>query len=376
MIYFDNGATTYPKPRSVLNAVNEAVSQYSFNSGRGGYKESLKAAEKIFSVREKIVDMFSTTPDNIIFTCNCTYALNMAIKGSVKKGDHIIISSLEHNSVSRVVQKLQDDGIAEYDTAAFSYDDDETVNNFEKLIKSNTSLIICMHSSNVFGVVFPIERLGKLAKKHSIRFIVDGAQGAGSADINMKRDNIDILCCPGHKSLMGIMGSGFMALSDGVQLDTIIEGGTGSGSMSLRQPDFTPDRFEAGTLNNPGIISIGAGIDFINQTGMKKIYNHELAITQCLYEKLGENNRVILYTPYPAFNRSMPILAFNVENVPSEKTASYLAKHGISCRAGYHCSPLAHKHFGTIDTGAVRLSIGYFNTQSDCAKVIKVINNY
>ena len=185
MIYFDNAATTYPKPSSVLASAVLAMKKYSFNSGRGGYKESIKAGEMIYSVREKVASMFGFEPQNVAFTKNCTEALNMAIKGSVKSGDHIIISSLEHNSVSRVVEKLFDDGIIDYDIAKYSYNDDETVANFENLIKSNTTLVVCMHSSNAFGVTFPVAKIGKMCKLHGVRFVVDGAQGAGVADINV-----------------------------------------------------------------------------------------------------------------------------------------------------------------------------------------------
>ncbi|MFR5877086.1 MAG: aminotransferase class V-fold PLP-dependent enzyme, partial [Eubacterium sp.] len=373
MIYLDNSATSYPKPMSVVKQANSAMRFYSFNSGRGGYTESLKAADKIYSVREKIADMFGFMPENIVFTKNCTEALNMAIKGSVKKGDHIIISSLEHNSVSRVVQKLYLDNTVDYDIANYSFDEDETVNNFRRLIRRNTRLIVCMHSSNVFGVSFPIARIGKICRENNIRFIVDGAQGAGVADINADRDNIDILCAPGHKCLYGPMGTGFMAIREGINLETIIEGGTGSKSLSYTQPDFTPDRFEAGTLNNLGIIPLGEGIDFINSKGLDNIYNHELRIADIIHKELSKIDGIKLYTPMPEKKKSMPIVSFNYKDYSSEKVAAFLGDHNICVRAGFHCSPLAHKHFKTIDTGTVRVSPGYFNTESECYKFINVV---
>lgn len=373
MIYFDNSATTFPKPINVAQQMFNAAKYYSFNSGRGGYRQSLTAAEKIYNVREKIGNMFSFKSENIIFTKNCTEALNAAIKGSIKKGDHVIISSLEHNSVSRVVNKLHQNGVIDYDIADFSFDDKETVENFAKLIKRNTSLIICMHSSNVFGVVFPIEKIGNLCKSSNIRFIVDAAQGAGSADINAKRDNIDILCSAGHKGLYGPMGTGFMALSENVELATIMEGGTGSGSISLEQPNFTPDRFEVGTLNNPGIISLGCGIDFVNSKGIDNIYSHEFGLSKHVYNELAKIDGVHLYTPIPQKYKFMPIVSFNVRDYSSEKTAAYLADNDICVRAGFHCSPLAHKHFGTLSTGTVRMSIGYFNNIKECTRFINVV---
>ena len=376
MIYFDNAATTYPKPSSVFASAVLAMKKYSFNSGRGGYKESIKAGEMIYSVREKVASMFGFEPQNVAFTKNCTEALNMAIKGSVKSGDHIIISSLEHNSVSRVAEKLFDDGIIDYDIAKFSYNDDETVANFENLIKSNTTLVVCMHSSNAFGVTFPVAKIGKMCKLHGVRFVVDGAQGAGVADINAKRDNIDILCAPGHKCLLGAMGTGFIAVKDGVKLSTVEEGGTGSNSMSLKQPDFLPDRLEAGTLNNSGIVSLGKGIDYINSYGTEAIYNHEFSLMQHTYKALENINDVVLYTPFPEQGKTMPIISFNFGNYSSEKTAAILAKNDICTRAGFHCTPLAHKHFGTTDRGTVRISFGMFNTYRDCDALINVVKKF
>lgn len=373
MIYFDNAATTYPKPSSVLASAVLAMKKYSFNSGRGGYKESIKAGEMIYSVREKVASMFGFEPQNIAFTKNCTEALNMAIKGSVKSGDHIIISSLEHNSVSRVAEKLFDDGIVDYDIAKYSYNDDETVANFENLIKPNTTLVVCMHSSNAFGVTFPVEKIGKMCKSHGIRFVVDGAQGAGVADINAQRDNIDILCAPGHKCLLGAMGTGFIAVKDGLELSTVEEGGTGSNSMSLKQPDFLPDRLEAGTLNNSGIASLGKGVDYINSYGTDVIYNHELSLMKYTYKAFDDINDVVLYTPFPEQGKTMPIVSFNFGDYSSEKTAAILAKNDICTRAGFHCTPIAHKHFGTTDRGTVRVSFGMFNTLRDCDALINVV---
>lgn len=373
MIYFDNSATTYPKPVQVVRQAYNALNNYSFNSGRGGYSQSIATAEKIYNVREKIGTMFNAEPENIVFTKNCTEALNIAIKGSVKKGDHIIISSLEHNSVSRVAEKLSSDGIVDYDIASFSFDDEETVENFRKLIKGNTKLVVCMHSSNVFGVCFPIAKIGRLCKDNGIRFVVDAAQGAGVADINMKRDNIDVLCSAGHKCLFGPMGTGFMAVKEGVNLDTLFEGGTGSKSLSLYQPDFLPDRFEAGTLNNPGIIGLGEGIDFINRKGRENIYNHEMKIAQLIYNKLSFIDGVKLYTAFPVNDKYMPIISFNLKDYSSEKTAVLLNDYSICVRAGFHCSPLAHKHFGTLSTGTVRISPGYFNTEKECFCFVNVL---
>lgn len=366
MIYLDNSATTNPKPRSVIYASNSAMVKNSFNSGRGGYRQSVETAGSIFAVREKLADLFGFDVQNICFTQNCTYALNNAIKGSVKNGDHIIISNLEHNAVARPVYKLALDGIITYDIAEFSYDKEECVNNFKQLIKPNTSAIVCMHASNVFGCLFPIREIGQLAKENGIRFIVDGAQTAGVIDINANRDNIDILCAPGHKGLYGPMGTGFMAVGNDVKIDTIIEGGTGSVSAEMAQPDFLPDRFESGTLNNSGIIALGSAVDFVKANKIDKIYSHEASLINYIYKELNKNKNVILYTPPLNNYNSVPILSFNFGDYSSEKTATLLAEKGIAVRAGYHCAPLAHSAFNTSDRGTVRISPSVFTTQREC----------
>ncbi len=366
MIYLDNSATTNPKPRSVIYASNSAMLKNSFNSGRGGYRQSVDTSGAIFAVREKIADIFGFDVQNICFMQNCTYALNTAIKGSVKKGDHIVISNLEHNAVARPVYKLALDGIIMYDTADFSYDKEECINNFKKLIKPNTSAIVCMHASNVFGCLFPIREIGQLAKENGIRFIVDGAQTAGVIDINAQRDNIDILCAPGHKGLYGPMGTGFMALGKDVEINTIVEGGTGSVSAEMVQPDFLPDRFESGTLNNSGIIALGSAVDFVKAKRVEKIFSHEASLINYIYRELNKNKNVTLYTPPLKDNNSVPILSFNFRDYSSEKTAMLLAEKGIAVRAGYHCAPLAHSAFSTSDRGTVRISPSVFTAQHEC----------
>lgn len=373
MIYLDNSATTNPKPQEVKNAVSRAMNYYSFNSGRGGYKESVNTSNMIFSCRESLSQMFGFSPENIAFTQNCTTALNYAIKGIVKSGDHIIISNLEHNAVARPVNALFEKGIIEYDLAEFSFDKEEIINNFKKLIKPNTKLIVCMHASNVFGCVFPIREIGKLAHDNGIIFVVDAAQSAGVLDIDAKRDNIDILCAPGHKGLYAPMGTGFITLGENIKLDTIIEGGTGSESMNLAQPDNMPERLESGTLNNVGISGLLAGTRFVNAKGISNIYKHENRLMQYVYKELSKNQNVTLYTP--SFNDFLlaPILSFNYKDYPSEKTASLLAEKNIATRAGFHCSKLAHTAFGTQNRGTVRISPSVFTKYSECENFINIL---
>ncbi len=373
MIYLDNSATSYPKPKCVLNAIRKAYCVNAFNIGRGGYKASVRASEKVYEAREKIGEMFNCFPQNVIFTKNCTEALNLAIKGIAQKGDHFIISSLEHNSVLRVIYKLHLDDIIDFDIAKYSYDDKTMLNNFKALINSNTKAIICTHSSNAFGVTFPIEKIGRLCREKNILFIVDAAQGAGYAPIDMKKDNIDILCSAGHKGLLGPMGTGFALIPDSLELKPLTLGGTGSNSLSYSQPDFLPDRFESGTLNVPGIIGLKAGIDYLNSVGIETVYEREIELINYLYAELSGINKVKLFTDSPKSINSSPILSFNVEGYSSEAVALELAKRDICVRGGYHCSPLAHKHFNTLESGTVRVSAGSFNTKRDIDKLLKVV---
>ncbi len=373
MIYFDNSATTYPKPVSVRYSVENALKRYSFNSGRGGYRESLKTSEKLFSVREKIGMMFNCRAENVVFTKNCTEALNLAIKSYAKRGGHIIISSLEHNSVARVVHKLYENIGIEYTVVPFSFDVKRTLNRFEKAVRGNTNLAVFTAASNVFGVTLPIKEIGQICKEKGIRFVVDAAQAAGVIPIDMKGCNIDSLCAPGHKALMGPLGTGFAAFKSDKNVVPLLEGGTGSSSLSLKQPSFLPDSAEAGTLNNIGIIGLGAGLDYLKRKGINNIYNHEMKLLCYLYEKLSSFKDVKLYTPKPEAERYVPVMSFNYGDYSSEDTALKLSKMGICLRAGYHCSPLAHKHFNTLDKGTVRISLSAFNSLKDCNSFINSV---
>ena len=238
--------------------------------------------------------------------------------------------------------------------------------NIVSQIKPNTRIIVCTQASNVFGCAFPIERIGRIAKENGICFVVDAAQGAGVLELDYAQSGVDICCVAGHKGLYGPMATGIMAMAEGLTLDTIIEGGTGSSSLNLSQPDFNPDRFEAGSLNNSGIIGLGAGIDFVTRKGVKNIHKHEMNIVKGIYEGLRKNPNALLYTPSPSSFRSAPIISFNYKDYSSEKTANLLASRGIATRAGLHCAPLAHKAFGTAERGTVRISPSVFTTQNDC----------
>ena len=368
MIYLDNSATTYPKPESVTNAVNRAMRRYSFNPGRGGYRRSLYTAEQIYSVRTKIKDFFNApSEESILFTPGCTQALNMALKGVLKKNDHVIISSFEHNAVVRPLEKLKETLQITCSTADVVVgDDDATLANFRSAINENTRLIVCTHASNAFGIRLPVEKICALAHSYGILFCLDAAQTAGVFDIDILRDGYDLVCCPGHKYLYGPMGIGFLAINKDHLLDTVIEGGTGSRSSDPSMPEFYPDRGEPGTLNVSGIIGLGAGVDFVAERKPEYIYQKEIEMMSRLYGGLSQLAGVELYAPDPKLTRSAPVISFNIKDHDSESIARYLSENAdIAVRGGLHCAPLAHRSMGTVERGTVRISPSVFTSEKE-----------
>ena len=366
MIYLDNAATTYPKPQSVIKAVDDALKK-SANPGRSGHTLSQSTAISVYEVREKLKDMFSAPAvENVVFTLNCTHAINYVLKGLIKSGDRIVTSSFEHNAVMRPLEKLKKQGV--HIDIAESYPDDKeaTVRSFSRLINTNTKLVICTAASNVIGLKMPIKEIGMMCKQFGISFCVDAAQLAGVCDINMKECNIDYLCIAAHKGLYAPMGTGVLITKDN-RLDTIIEGGTGTASIMLNQPNDLPEMLESGTINVPGIIGLGAGIDFVKSKGFDKIYNHEMGLVKRLYKQLKSTPGVKLYTPEPDDNYA-PVLSFNINGLNSVDSASKLNSLGFATRAGLHCAPFAHKRIGTIESGTVRICPSVFTSGQDIDK--------
>ena len=375
MIYLDNAATTFPKPESVINAMVYAQKFVGANAGRGGHKMTMRAGEMVYSAREKAAEMFGAESERVIFTNNCTASLNTAIKGTLGKSDHVIISCLEHNSVLRPVHKLFKDGITTYSVADVNPSNKaETVKNFLSLINKHTSAVICTMVSNIFGTVLPIEELGRELKKRGILFIVDAAQGAGAYEIDIKRMNIDILCMPGHKGLMGPMGTGMMIMGEDVDVDSLCQGGTGSYSMSEKQPDIYPDKLESGTVNLPGIWGLKKGMDYISAVGGEEaIHRKEDYLCKVLREDLHSIKNIRLYDSVSGENPA-PLVAFNVENISCEEVAELLNKDGFAVRAGYHCAYLAHKTFAENENGVVRVSPGWFSSKKDIKNLVFSLN--
>ena len=370
MIYLDNAATTFPKPLKVYQEMFDYMKTSAANPGRGAHDMSVMATTKVLETRQIIGNLFNIdNAFNIIFTSNATDSLNIAIKGILKNGDHVITTVLEHNSVLRPLNKLSKNQV----TATFlGMDENGFINlsDLKKNIKKNTKAIIINHASNVIGTIQDIEKIGEIAKENGLIFIVDGAQSAGVIDIDVKRYNIDLLAFPGHKGLLGPQGTGGLYIGTGIQLETFKEGGTGSNSSSLEQPDFLPDRFESGTLNTPGIVGLGEGISYIFEEGIENIRKKEEALTDYLLIELMKLPFIKIYG-----NRSIEhrcaVVSFNIENTDSSIVGYELNKRGIAVRTGYHCAPLIHKALGTLKYGTVRASLGYFNTFAEIECLIK-----
>ena len=382
MIYFDNAATTINKPRNVIREVEDSIKNHG-NPGRGGYALSLNAAQKIFKSRLSAANLFgSGSPERVVFTANATMSLNMAVKCFAKPGSHIVISCFEHNSVYRPVEKLKSTSDIEYDIFDVSLEDDEeTVKNAVSLIKENTGMIVMTHVSNVCGKILPVADIIKKAKEINpgIIAVVDAAQSAGTLNININRDNIDILCVPAHKGLMGICGLGIMIFGDNLDIEknavtTLIEGGTGINSLEISMPEDTPERFEAGTPNTPAISALSASFEYLHTESLEKIYRHEKTLYDTAIGMLKDTNNIDLYSDFTSKNYIGAIL-FNINGYKCEEIARILNRNQIFVRDGYHCSPLAHKKLGTINSGGVRISFGYYNTLKELDRFYEVIRN-
>lgn len=371
MVNFDNAATSYPKPRDVKNAVNFAINRLGGSAGRGGHPLAMLTSEQVYSARKTIADFFGAEAENTVFTLNCTHALNLAIKGIAMDGGHIITSALEHNSVIRPIEALSREGTISYSIAKVYYDDEKTVRSFRELITPRTKAIVCTLASNVTGQILPYKKIAELCREYNICFIADGAQICGKIPVRMS-DGFNILCTAGHKGLYGTTGTGILVTDGKYHLKHIMEGGTGSASMSLEQPDFLPDSLECGTLNTVGIMSLKAGINFINSYGILKIYEHEENLCRKFIREIKKINGCRIYRGEAQY---VPIVSFNIEGVPPEKLAEYLGEKGFCLRAGLHCAGLAHKNISTPE-GTVRFAPSVFNTEYEVADLLKTIKNF
>ena len=374
MIYFDNAATSFPKPRETREAVVRAMERYGANPGRSGHRFSLDTAVKIYECRETAAQFFgAAAPEHVVFTHNGTHALNLALKGILRSGDHVILSDLEHNSVLRPVHALAQQGLITYSIAPVGETNTETLLSFAQLLRPETRLIACTHGSNVWGLRLPLAELGHLAHAHGVLLLADCAQSAGIVPIHMARDGIDFLCAAGHKSLYGPPGTGLLITPHGGDLHPLMEGGTGTTSAQFAQPDDMPEKLESGTVNTMGIIGLQAGLQWVTRQGISHLYTQEIALTQFLWRQLAAIPSVLLYTAFPQAGTALPVLSFGIANHQSEEVVALLSDRGFALRGGLHCAPLAHRKMGTAQSGAVRISVGAFNTRQQAVRLCDTI---
>ncbi len=357
MIYLDNAATSFPKPKNVLDSVNKCISEYCGNPGRSTHILSLKTAEKIYEVREKIANFLCfDNPENIVFTQNATAALNLAIKTIIEPKTHVLISNIEHNSVYRPIYRMSKKHGVEYDV----FDSlGNLEDNIKPLLKSNTKYIVSTLASNVTGRKISLSELSRIADKYDLTLITDASQIMGHTRINLCETKCDILCSAGHKALFGIQGVGFIIFSKNFNGEPLIDGGSGNDSFNPEMPLYLPERYEAGTLPSPSIISLGAGIDFINNVGISTV-EEKINFLESKYAEILKSFKNIKVYEY-----SNGVISFNIKKMPSSIVSDALNKFGIYTRSGFHCAPLAHNAIGTQETGTVRISLSFLNTPQE-----------
>ncbi len=371
MIYLDNAATTYPKPPQVYRVWNEAMRGFGANPGRGGYPFAVKTGEAVYDSRAKCAELFGAEPENTVFTLNCTHALNYAIKGIAGRRPHFVISDIEHNAVLRPVHACAGAYGGSYSIFETSDDDEITLSRAERAIRRDTSAVVCTAASNVTGRRLPLEGLAALCKSRNVPLIVDAAQGAGVLPLKIG-NGVSFICCAGHKGLYGPMGTGLLISDGSHKLKTLIEGGTGSASESPLQPEFTPDRFESGTINTAGAIALGYGAEFVKNKTPEAILRHELQMCRRFCEGARRINEVTLYADIKSDNigKFAPVVSFNMRGIHSTELSELLGSRGICMRGGLHCAPMAHKKLGTLQSGTVRFSPSVFTTAEETDKLL------
>jgi len=375
MIYLDNAATTWPKPPEVLKAIAYVLEQAGGNPGRSGHRLSIAAARVIYDAREDIAQLFNSEPERVIFTENVTYALNLGIYGILKSGDHVVTSSMEHNSVMRPLRDLEKRGVK---LTVVQSKGDGTVNpaEFAKAITTGTRLVVLIHASNVTGVIMPVAEVAKIAHRAGAMILVDAAQSAGVLPIDIQAMDIDLFGFTGHKGPLGPTGTGALIIGKNVdtnQIVPLVRGGTGSQSEKQEQPEFLPDKFESGTSNAVGIAGLGVGIRFVREKGVKSIWEHEKNLVRVLREGLSVIKGVKLCCPATPFE-SVGIVSFTAQGKTVSEIGQRLdEEYDIMTRVGLHCAPAAHQTIGTFPQGTVRLAPGIFTTMDEIKQALKAI---
>ena len=347
MIYLDNGATSFHKPPGVERAMMNAL-QTCANSGRGGYPAAMRAAEVVLGCRERAAEMFDCQPEQVVMTSNCTHGLNIALQSLIQTGDRVLITGFEHNAVTRPLHAL---GAKPVVAGRKLFDWEDTLTEFEDALRSGVRAAVFTHVSNVFGYILPVEKMAALCRQYNVPFVVDAAQSAGVLPVRLKAWGASFIAMPGHKGLLGPQGTGFLLCNQTPK--PLLYGGTGSLSRQQQMPDFLPDGAEAGTLNVVGIAGLGAGLSFLQRTGIEKIFAREQAQAKVCARGLEKLGFRVLCGDHQAGTVSF------VPGDDCEEAAGHLAKRGICVRAGLHCAPLAHESAGTLETGTVRISFGH-----------------
>jgi cysteine desulfurase family protein len=373
IVYFDNAASSWPKPEEVYKAMDDFMRHVGGNPGRSGHRLSIEAAKIIFDARESLAELFGVKDSSrIILTSNATEALNLAIKGIVKKGGHIITTGFEHNSVMRPLRYLEKVLGVQITIIGPSEDSPIDLKALEKAITPKTSLIISTHGSNVTGDIFPIAEIAMITRKHKIPFLVDASQAAGSLPVDLSSLGIDMFAFTGHKALFGPQGTGGLYIKEGIELTPLKQGGTGSRSESEEQPGFLPDKYESGTPNTVGIAGLGAGVRYILKTGILEIRGKKKHLRSYILKKLKDIDGIDIYGNFKA--EGLALVSFNISGISPAKIAGDLSeKYSIMTRPGLHCSPLAHRTIRTFPEGCLRVSLSSFNTEEEIDYFIRCL---
>lgn len=374
VMYFDQAASSWPKPPAVMDAMMICMQDYAANPGRGSHQMAVKASRVLFETRKNLARLFGIrNPNDLSFALNTTHALNQAIKGFVKPGDHVICTNIEHNSVRRPLEHLKATAGIELTYIRNDEEGNLQLEDFKKALQSNTSLVVVNHSSNLLGTIMPVAEIGEICRAHGAKLLVDAAQSAGILPIHVGDMHIDMLAFPGHKGLLGPQGTGALYIHPDIDLEPFMHGGTGSQSEAIHQPTVRPDRYEAGTQNTVGIAGLNEGVKFVMAETIEKIHAKEWRQTQMLMEGLLGIEGVTILGPALGQNKT-GIVSFNINNADSSEVAFILDQSfQIAVRSGYHCTPLAHESAGTLAKGAVRSSIGYFTTDEEVDALIYAV---
>ena len=376
-VYLDNASTSFPKPKIMADAMYDYIINVGGNSGRGNYSNSYESNKLVLLTREKIANFFNyNKSENVIFTNNITASLNILIKGILKQNDHVISTTLEHNSVLRPLFECSNSLNINIDLVNSSKDGFINPIDIQNKINKNTKLVIVSHASNVVGSIQNIEEIGAICKENNIFFIVDTAQTAGMIKVDMQQCNANAIAFTGHKSLLGPQGIGGFIIDNSLNdaCTSTFSGGTGSLSHSLTQPNFLPDKFECGTLNSPGIVGLSNSIDFINKEGLETIYSKNFYLRSKLYEGMLNIDGIKLYGNTD-FSKYTTCISFNYKSFDPAEVSYFLDCNGIKARSGLHCAPLAHKSIGSYPGGTIRFSLGYFNTEKEIDYTLTILNN-